>query len=174
MRLFILAAAAVLSATQAFAGTYSVTPTFAGAFNAAFEPIAGYDPLSGDPAIVQIDFIATFAAGGAGELGFGAVTFDIGTGAADDVTVPGWQATNPSVDTNGAAPGGVFPLFANNGDFGNGTDLVDIVVGVAAGLNPASATDPRVKVGLGAGTNVGTLFLDWTGGWPTFITTNLK
>lgn len=167
MRIVIAAIIAVTAVSQANASTFSITPTVIGFFDDAFGALPDYDdtdPTSG-PAIVQVDFALTFSDPTDASLGFGNIAFDVELleGLTENGLAPGWQAINPQVDTNGAIPGGLLPLFANNGDFG-GADLKDIVVGVAAGLNTGSAVDPRVRVGVAQPEAVGTLFLDYAGG----------
>jgi hypothetical protein len=76
------------------AATYSVIPELAGAFSddGSFTPIAGYDPTSGQPALLQIDF--TVVADTPIPTPYVATIFNIElAGELDDSTVPGFQKT---------------------------------------------------------------------------------
>lgn len=177
MRIALAIALTLTGAAQSFAGTYSVTPVFAGAFSTdgSFTPIAGYDPLSTVPAIVQVDLLLNTGGFGAGELGFanGVFTVEFEGGGLSNLSVPGYQASpvNPTVDSNGPTPGGQVPLVTDNTDIGDTTDLKDILVGVATPLTTNPAVDPRFKFGQGGTANflLGSIFVDYNGQGKNFV-----
>ncbi len=157
-----VAVVALVFTTIANAASFTVTPIFvAGLDPTTFDPIPGFEPgvNPSGPTVVQIDFLLEYE-GAEGD--FGAVTFDVLLENLTNTTVVGWQATNPTIDSNGGGvPGGLAPLFANNADLGIADDLRNITVGIASGLTGAS--DPRLGVGVAPGTIIGSLFLDWDG-----------
>lgn len=123
-------------AAPVMAATYSVIPTLAGAYaeDGSFTPIAGYDPTSGQPALLQIDF--TVVADITIPTPYVATIFDIElAGELDDSTVPGFQTT-PLGD---CPPGYICP-----------TDPIP--------------SDPLQMIQTYRLGHVGTVFLDYVGG----------
>jgi hypothetical protein len=107
---------------------------------------------NGQAGLYQIDVSFT-AAAGAGEKGWANTLFDAGVGAnsggsnlALDVT-PGYIANSNTLDTNGAAPGGLAPIYATNQDAGAPGDLQGILASIASATIVDSATDTRNKLG---------------------------
>lgn len=167
MRIALAIALTLTAAGQSLAATYSVVPQFAGALNAAFEPIAGYELGSGVPAILQFDLIVNTSDFALPQRGFanGVFTITLGDGSTN-TTAPGWNPSSiPNVDSNGAAPGGVVPLLSDNADLA-AQDLKDILLGVATPLTTNPTVDPRFNFGRGtfANFNAGSVFVDFAGG----------
>jgi hypothetical protein len=171
-RLAILAILAV-APVAGEAATYSVTPVFAGAFtnDGTFTPIPNYDYGSRQPAILQFDFLVSTSGFAADQYGFANGVFTITPRPiVTNTSVPGWNPSHiPNVDSNGALPGGVVPLLADNADLA-AQDLKDILIGVATPLTTNPAVDPRFRFGQGitANFNVGSAYFDYNGGYVGF------
>jgi hypothetical protein len=152
------------------AASLTITPTFAGAFNAAFEPIAGWDPAApSGPAVVQVDFMVTYD----GTNPMGGVVFNVTpTNLGKNALLGDWQSNNPTVDSNGGLPGGNQPLYTDNGDLGDPTDFVGITTTIATNLlNSNQNVDPRLQIGRDPTPDteprvnlLGSLYLDYTSG----------
>lgn len=152
-----------LVAVGAQAGTFSVTPSVAGYFDAGFNPIPAPAPGTnpGSPVVIQVDINMEVLSLDAGEAGFANAGFNLVlTGLTD---LAGWGPDSRTVDSNGALPGGVVPLWATNVDAGTNGDLQGILVSIAGGVT--GANDPRRKVGQAGGPNgyMGSVFLGWEG-----------
>lgn len=181
----LLAVAAVsFSATQAHALNVALTPTIVNAYNNAtdFVPLA---PLpAGVPGTVvtefqagvyQIDFAIDVTNLQAGEAGFANIGFNVVLGPGLTTELGGWQPNGQTVDSNGAAPGGVVPLFATNLDAGTPGDNVGILVSIAGGVT--NAIDPRRTVGqAGAAVPgpayIGSLYVTWDGVTKSTLSTD--
>lgn len=158
------------------AATYTVTPAYAGAFtnDGTFTPIPGYEVGSRLPAILQFDFLVSTSGFAADQYGFANGVFTITPRPiVTNTSAPGWNPSRisriPSVDSNGARPGGVVPLLADNADLA-AQDLKDILIGVATPLTTDPAVDPRFQFGRGhfANFNVGSAYFDYNGGYVGF------
>lgn len=180
-KFFALLTAVVVSfsAAQSHAIQITLTPSVVGAFNAAFEPIALPDITTnpGFSAVYQVDFGITVTNVVAPESGFANVGFNIGlTNLTADSS--GWAPNTATVDSNGAAPGGVVPLFATNVDGGTVGDLQGILTSIAGGVTLAA--DPRRTVGQASGPAghvpgpalIGSIFVTWDGVSPATLNTN--
>lgn len=168
-----LAILAILVAAPVARGsaTYTVTPVFAGAFtnDGTFTPIPGYELFNiRRPAILQFDFLVSTGDFAADQYGFANGVFTITPHRyLTNTSVPGWNPSPiPNVDSNGARPGGVVPLLADNADLA-AQDLKDILIGVAIPLTTDPAVDPRFRFGQGttANFNVGSAYFDYNGGF---------
>jgi hypothetical protein len=154
---------ASLLAVSAQAGSFSVVPSVAGTFDAAFNPIVvDLNTSPGFPVVIQIDVNMTVDSLDAGERGFANAGFNLGLDNVVDVA-GGWQPNTALVDTNGALPGGLFALFATNLDGGTPGDLSGVLVSIAGGIT--NANDPRAKVGQAGGPAgfMGSIFVQWGG-----------
>jgi hypothetical protein len=151
------------------AATYTVTPAFAGAFtnDGTFTPIPGYNIYTRQPAILQFDFLVSTSGFAADQYGFANGVFTITIPPyLTNTSAPGWNpGVIPNVDSNGAVPGGVVPLLADNADLA-AQDLKDILIGVATPLTTNPAVDPRFQFGRGTteNFNVGSVYFDYNGG----------
>jgi hypothetical protein len=153
------------------AATYTVTPTFVGAFtnDGTFTPIPDYEIFNTRrPAILQFDFLVSAGDFAADQYGFANGVFTITPHPhLTNTSAPGWNPSPiPNVDSNGATPGGVVPLLADNADLA-AQDLKDILIGVATPLTTNPAVDPRFRFGRGttANFNVGSAYFDYNGGF---------
>jgi hypothetical protein len=160
-----LALTLVLAAAQSYAATISVEPVLAGAFttDGTFTPIDNFDPANPVAAVLQFDFLVSTGGYSAPEVGFANGVFTV---TLENLTpngdVPGFQpATIPTVDSNGALPGGVVPLLSDLADLA-AADLVDILVGVATPLTTNPNVDPRFKFGQTA-FNAGSAYVNYSG-----------
>jgi hypothetical protein len=168
LRLAILVGA-VMAPLASSAAVYTVSPVFVQAFTAdgVFDPIPGYDLSSGIPAVLQYDFLVSADGFAPNQYGFANGVFTIYlSGNLSNTSAPGWNAASTyPVDTNGAFPGGNLPLLSDNMDLA-AQDLKDILIGVAFPLTTNPAVDPRFQFGRGpfANFNVGSVYLDYTGG----------
>lgn len=173
MRIALAIALTLTGAAQSFAATYSVQPVFVGAFNAAFEPIAGYDigNTGNVPAVLQFDMIVNTSDFVLPQRGFANGVFSVNLGSGlSNTSAAGWNPSPiPNVDSNGATPGGVVPLLSDNADLA-AQDLKDILLGVATPLTTNPAVDPRFNFGRGttANYNAGTVYIDYAGGTTSF------
>lgn len=155
-----LAVAVAAFAVQSVnAASFTVLPVFGGGFNPDFSPNPGFDPNGSEPGIVQVDFLLQFDGMGDAPT-FGAVVFNAETagGVMPEPSFPTYTA----LPVLGADPPGPPPapeLLATNADLGDGTDLIDITVGVGAGDLSAETA----AVGTGAGTLVGQIFVAFDG-----------
>jgi hypothetical protein len=86
----------------------------------------------------------------------------------------GWNRSTTTLDTNGAAPGGVTLVYDLNSDSGGPatpSDLQGIVVGLAAATLPTTANDTRNLIGTAGGppstgpvpAYLGTFYVNWNG-----------
>jgi hypothetical protein len=169
----IMAAVAGLSlATAANAATITVTPVVTHAFTPVTFVEVPVPPDNALPLVYQIDFLLTVDGinAGANEVGLGNLAFDVNfsSPALNTSSAPGYNPVNPTVDINGGAPGGLNPLFTQNGDLGAPGDLKFITLGVASAV--FTAQDPRGTVGQDVATdgldrpfNFGNIFVDYTG-----------
>jgi hypothetical protein len=151
------------------AAKYTATPVFAGAFTSdgTFTPIPNYGGRV--PAILQFDFLISVSDFAPDQYGFANGVFTITPHRyLSNTSAPGWNPSpvNPTVDTNGATPGGLAPLLADNADLA-AQDLKDILIGVATPLTTNPAVDPRFRFGRGttANFNVGSAYFDYNGGF---------
>lgn len=160
--LLAVALVSVVSA-NAQAGSFSVTPAIVGYYDAAFNPIAppvpGTNP--GVPVVIEVAVGMTVDSLGPGEAGFANAGFSIILDGLTDLAQ--WGPNTQTVDSNGALPGGVVPLWATNVDGGTPGDLQGILVSIAGGVT--SANDPRRRVGQAGGVEgyMGTIFVQWEG-----------
>lgn len=166
--LAVAAVAAVLVgmfALQGQAAVISVTPVVGGYYDLGFNPIAPVPPGTspGTPVVVQIDVMMQVLSLEAGEDSFGNTGFSIQhAGPMAEVGI-GWQPNNPTVDSNGALPGGLVNMFGQNGDYGvDAMDLQGILVSMATG-SFTNASDPRRKVGEEGPYLLGSVFMQWDG-----------
>jgi hypothetical protein len=150
-------------AANAQAGTFSVTPSVVGYYDAAFNPIPAPVPGTnpGVPVVIEVAVDMTVDSLGAGEAGFANAGFSIMLNGLTDLAQ--WGPNTATVDSNGALPGGIVPLWATNVDGGTPGDLQGILVSIAGGVT--SANDPRRKVGQAGGVPgyMGTIFVQWEG-----------
>lgn len=166
------------SATVAQAGTYSVYGVTSAAYTPDFSSSIANPDISintGTPAVYQVDFYVTYTNGGGDERGFANVLFDInfsGNSLANDTLSPGWSPANPTVDTNGTLPGGNASLFFTNTDAGTEGDLQYILTSIPK-ISEANTSDPRQHIGEGAGTLLGSIFVDWDGVGTETLNINL-
>lgn len=174
-----------LTATAAQAAVISVQPQIAAYFNPDFSPSSfvptplpgGGTTNAGGPTVVQIDVYMSVDELLPGEDGFGTAAFSVqaagnlgGQGqAGPDPEAGGWAAAqHGNTDTNGAAPGGVFPLIATNADLGaDSQDYEGILVQMATGAF-TNALDQRRNVGepgspFGFPIFLGSAFYEWNG-----------
>lgn len=167
----LLAIALLFCVQAAQAGVFAINPTVSAAYDLGFGPIANPPGVpgtnvtgTGGPAIYQVDFMLSVTSLGAGEDSFGNTGFNIVLGPGlTDASDLSWQANNPTVDTNGALPGGTANMFGQNGDFGaSATDEQGILVSMATGAF-TNAADPRRDVGEGTPYLLGSLFVQWDG-----------
>jgi hypothetical protein len=169
----LLALVVLLLPSSSQGGVFRIEPIVTAAYDTALDPIPIPDWGVDEPTIYQVDFFLSVLSVGAGEQGFGQAQFDIClaclAGDLTDFQNLGWQAQNPSVDTNGTLPGGIQNLFARNGDYGvSSTDEQGILVAMATGPF-TNATDPRRNVGEAAPQLIGSLFLKWNGAYNSRV-----
>lgn len=150
----------LLVAISANAATYKLQPKFVGAFSldGTFSPIPNYFDNPSEVALVQVDFLLTFESMVPNQA-FGSINFDINFSDYQDSHAIGWAANNPTFDFNGAAPGGVAPLFAINEDSGDPTDFKSIQVSVHPALHYFSIFDGLIGTGP-VGTLIGSVYLE--------------
>jgi hypothetical protein len=152
-------------ALQGQAAVIAVNPVVGGWYDTGFNPIApvpaGTSP--GVPVIVQVDLMMQVLSLGAGEDSFGNAGLSIQkTGPLAEVGI-GYQPNNPTVDSNGALPGGLVNMFGQNADYGaDAMDLQGILASMATG-SFANASDPRRKVGEEGPYLLGSVFMQWDG-----------
>lgn len=148
-------------ATPASAATFSLTQTIVRALadDGTFLTEIPINSSTSGPRIFQIDYAITTSNLQSGELGFALVGFNINLEGVTDVG-GGWGPNTATVDSNGAAPGGIVPLFATNVDGGTPGDLQGILTSIAGGVTNA-AVDPRANVGKSAPAHIGTIFVRW-------------
>jgi hypothetical protein len=166
----LIAAVVVCFAAQAHALTVTVTPTVTKAFDLAFAdiPLPDINTFPGFAAIYQVDLMMSATNLQAGEAGFANAGFSV---TLDNLTdaAGGWQPNTTQVDTNGAAPGGLQPLFATNVDGGTPGDLQGILSSIAGGVT--NAIDPRRTVGQTSPALLGSVFVQWDGVTPANFST---
>jgi hypothetical protein len=186
-KFFALLAVAVIvvSAPAAQAAVINVQPRIVGILDAAtFAPVPGAvftdkqyvkEASVTTPVVAQVDIYMNVESLGAGEDSFGTAAFTVTYNGVTGATVipdpeAGGYAANPipNVDSNGAAPGGLVPLFATNADLGaDSQDYIGILVQMATGAF-TNAADPRRSVGeagssLGSPILLGSAFFEWNG-----------
>jgi hypothetical protein len=166
----VLLACLLVGSPAVYAATYTVAPKFvaAYAYDGLFTELTDYDLSSGDPALLQIEFEVSFGGFTPPAAGYSSGEFAISLDGLSNTTAPGWMSyTSPIVDTNGAIPGGMQPLFGEIREFGLG-NLQNIVVSVAlAGLSTDPAVDPRFNAAQDAPVAIGSAYLDFPGGAGT-------
>lgn len=169
------------SLTQA--ANIQVQPNFIGYLDpVTFAPVVS--PTAGVPVVAQVDVFMNVVSLAAGEDSFGTAAFTVthsGIGGATIIpsaTAGGWAANPiPNVDSNGAAPGGLVPLFATNADLGaDSQDYVGVLVQMATGAF-TNAADPRRNVGeagssLGSPILLGSAFFLWNATGTATISLN--
>jgi hypothetical protein len=181
LRIFLILIS-IATVTPADAAVIDVTVQIGGYYDADdFSPLPFWLPCC-DPVVVQVDVYMAVLGLDPGEDSFGSAEFSIkaanqfGSQVVPDPEAGGWAANPiPNVDSNGAAPGGLVPVFATNADLGiDSQDYVDIFVRMADGAftNPA---DPRRNIGepgslYGYPMLLGSGFFEWNnfGLPPTF------
>lgn len=171
----LLTLSAVASAQFASAASYTLTPTVVASLadDGTFATVIPIDVINtnGVPRIFQVDFLITTSDVQAGELGFALTGFNVGlSGGLTDVG-GGWGPNTATVDSNGALPGGVVPLFATNVDGGTPGDLLGILTSIAGGVTNG-AVDPRANVGKTAPALAGTVFVRWAADGLSTLNTN--
>lgn len=170
MKVFLAVALVGLLAASTQAAVIEVKPVVAGYFDSDFNPIP--DGHSASPVVVQVDVMMQVLSLAPGEDSFGTAAFSFDLYSYDSTLVPdpdagGWAPNSPVVDSNGALPGGLVPIFATNGDLGvDSQDLQGILVQMATGAF-TNAVDPRRNVGepgspLGVPILLGSAFLEWS------------
>lgn len=151
-------------AAQAQAGSFTLTPVVSASYDLAFTQDAATRSTTdkaGGPGIWQVDIFMTVDSLEAGEAGFANTGFNAVFNGVSDGFDAGWTANSATVDSNGALPGGIVPLFATNVDAGTPGDELGILVSIAGGVT--GANDPRRKVGQVGGVPgfLGSLFVQW-------------
>jgi len=174
MRLQFASLVAVLicvGATVAQAGVVTITPTVVARTDDAFAALPFTSPAGGPitdgAGVYQIDLNFTVSGLSGNERGFANTAFDanLSAGLAD---VLGWQANTATVDSNGAAPGGVVPSYNINTDAGaNTTDLKGILASIVGGN--LAAIDPRKDFGKNSPFLLGSMYLKWDGTTATHV-----
>lgn len=170
-KMLVLASAVAAVAGTAQAASISLTPVVSGFFDAAFNPL----PIPANnaaPGVYQVDIYFGLGDLAAGQDGLGSTGFDFvfsGANLAPNA-LAGWTANNPSVDTNGAVPGGLANLFLVNTDGGTPADLQFVTISMAGGAF-SQTTDPRAWVGRsGAPAGPQTILANNSGGsHPPFL-----
>jgi hypothetical protein len=172
-----------LVATATQAGTMNTTFVVSQMYDSLFNPL-GVPLLNPDGSVkngqagtvypVDVVFAAVKAVG---EKGWANSSFNLGAGAntnGSNLSLDlgtGWAANTATLDTNGASPGGVQPIYATNGDQGTAGDLQGILASIAAAtIADNVATDTRNQLGTalapaGAGfpSLIGSFFVNWNG-----------
>lgn len=187
MKVFLAAALLSMTVAHVQAAVISVQPVVAGFFDTNFNPIPPIPRIASGPVfpvVIQVDVMMAVLSLDPGEDSFGTAAFSFKfitplgiSQIMPDPDAGGWAANFINVDSNGAAPGGVVPLFATNGDLGvDNMDLQGILVQMATGAF-TNVADPRRKVGEAGGPEstpirLGTAFLEWNGQRDVGITLN--
>lgn len=184
MRNLLIQRGAILGMTLAFsalwthsawAQNYSITSAVTAAYELDGTPLGFLPNINGtvgQPYVYQVDF--TFHASGftGNQRGFGSMSFTVdatGAGLMDPVGLPvGYQGSAETVDSNGASPGGIVPLWADNSIFAS--NIAVAAIEVIASPHP---DDPRPLVGQGPGTLLGSLFVRWDGANVGSVETNI-
>jgi hypothetical protein len=168
MRKFIapVVALSVLAASQLSAATFTLTPVVTESFLPDFTPIPGAPDtttMNGAARVFKVEFHIATSNLQAGEAGFGSVAFSVnGLNLGLFDAAGGYQPNGATTDSNGAAPGGTVPVFANNGDQGVAGDLIGIYANIANGITAPAVTDTRLKVGQAGGVSrVGEVYVQW-------------
>ena len=150
-------------------------PQMVAAYDTAFTPIA----LPTSPnccvgeTILQFDFSILASDLQSNEAGFGWIAFDIDlSGAVVDAYNIGWNPDNFVIDSNGAAPGGMLPLWSINEDTGTPNDEIGILVAVAS--NITNPSDPRYSVAVGSPRYIGSMFVHFNGGDDVMRIENIR
>lgn len=168
-----IAAATICAVSNA--ATMTVDQRVEAAYAPDFTPLPSVPDLGnyvGGPIVIQVDYHMVTENIGPGERGFGNVGYSIAMGPGVSDAAGGYQPNTESVDTNGALPGGIQPLYFANADAGSNTsDLQGIFATVASGLSSPHAADPRVKIGQPGGKSLlGSVFYLWDGTTTSAIT----
>lgn len=155
---------AALAAPCTHAATFSLIPSIVSSLadDGTFTTVIPIDTVSpnGVSRIFQVDFNVTTSNLQPGEFGFGKVQFDLYLlGGITDVG-GGWGPNTSTVDSNGASPGGIVPLFNTNFDAGTPGDLKAIQTAIAPGVTNV-AVDPRANVGKTNPALIGSIFIRW-------------
>lgn len=163
--LFAVLALAV-STTAVSAATFTLNPVVTAAFDAGFNPLPSIDTTTMNSVmrIFELDLQVTTANLAAGERGFGNVGFNLALGGTlTEGGAGGYQPNTATTDSNGAAPGGIVPLFFANADAGSNTsDLQGIFATVSSGITNPNASDMRVRIGQAGGPNsLGKVYVKW-------------
>jgi hypothetical protein len=156
-----------INSTQAI--VVSLQPVLGGIYDLNYTPLPPFPGIyPPEPVIAQIDVMLEVRSLAPDEDGFGYAVFSVDLTSLcqcelEDVGV-GWQPNSISVDTNGAAPGGLAPATPINIDAGNPDDLKGIIVQLPNDI--LLPTDPRRDIGepgsiLGVPYYVGSVFLQW-------------
>jgi hypothetical protein len=168
LMLFVMACSSSISSNAA---VISVQPVVAGYFDTSFTPVPPpwLGVPTGEPVIVQIDVMMEVISLAPGEDGFGSAgfSFNLSSGLAD---VAGWNLNDTQLDTNGAAPGGLVPIFLPP-IIPPPVDLQGILVVSAASSQPGDIRRDLGEAGSPLGTpySLGSVFLQWE--WETFRST---
>jgi hypothetical protein len=170
----LLAIVAVCMSVSSQAATFEINPIITAVFDTAFTPLPNppgvpgiNTPGNGGPAVYQVDFMLEVISLQGAEDSFGETSFDIvlGPGLSDAADI-GWQANTPTIDWNGALPGGVVPMFLHNGPdiiafwFPGDASTIFVSMATYAFTNPL---DPRRSIGEGSPYLLGSLFVQWDG-----------
>jgi hypothetical protein len=166
------------------AAVISVQPVIFGYFDpATFAPVPAPSPMPGggtaNPGVslvVQVDVYIEVLSLAPGEDSFGTAAFSFEIGPTipgvsmivPDIDAGGWTPPPLPVDTNGNAPGGIFPSVSVNGDLGaDSQDYIGILIQMATGAftNPLDLRRNFAEPGghWGASVNVGSAFFEWDG-----------
>jgi hypothetical protein len=155
-------AVSLMLAAEAFAVTFSLTPTVVRRFDEAFTPLA-FDPAPGPitagPGIYQVDYSFTIDGLSNGERGFGNTLFDLNlTGSLQNEL--GWNSMGVGASLDPFADSAP-PNFFTNTDAGqNANDLKRIITSIPAHL---AASDPRLTLGQQTAAYLGSVFVRWDG-----------
>jgi hypothetical protein len=148
--------------------TIEVSPMIVAAFDTAGNAVnlpASSQHLPVGTSVFEVQLMLSVSDLAPQDQGFGNVSFNINTsGAIGQAGAPfpaGYSPINPLVDHDGSAFTAAVPMFADNGDYGVGNDLRDIVVG----LDPLSlsASDSRFQLGRSMPVPIGKVYLSFNG-----------
>lgn len=168
MRLLFVALLLGPPTSATFGATYTLTPVVAAVFDPSFIPIA-FDPLDPvSPAVLQVNVFLEFSSPDPDE-DFGNIVFNL---LLDNLTpnplAPAWNANNPIVDCNCPIPAqcGCGSPFRVNADVGmSRADFQFILVSVDSGIE--DQLDPRRRIGQDGPWLLGSVFLDYSGGFSS-------
>lgn len=171
-RKMVLAGLASLAAAAAVnAATISIDAQVDHVYTNAFVevPLSEINTLPGAERWVHVNYYMSDGGFVSPQIGMANVAIDNNfVGGVGPIAGVDFTPNNPTVDTNGALPGGTAATWFAAGDSGANThDLKNIVFTIASGItNPA---DPRAVLGQAAPQLLGDAYVSWNGTAPATL-----